>query len=77
MKLQRQSKIRWLGFTLAIIGVYILSNAQPDTQWIGWSITSMSCAIWVLKGIEDRDIPRTLMELMYVILAIRAIFNWF
>ena len=27
-------------------------------------------------GIKDRDIPRTLMELMYFLIGIRAIFNW-
>ena len=27
-------------------------------------------------GIKDKDIPRALMELMYLLLAIRAIWNW-
>ena len=27
---------RWLGFLLAVIGAYILGNAEVITQWIGW-----------------------------------------
>ena len=27
-------------------------------------------------GFKDRDIPRTLMEIMYFIIGIRAVINW-
>ena len=27
-------------------------------------------------GIKDKDIPRTLMEIMYFVIGIRAIINW-
>ena len=45
-------------------------------RWLGWGIASLSCSIWICMGIKDRDIPRTLMEFMYLILALRAIWNW-
>ena len=67
---------RWLGFALAIIGVYVLSSAHIPTQWLGWLITGLSCAIWVWYGYKDKDWPRMLMELFYCFLAIRAILNW-
>ncbi|MBH43204.1 MAG: hypothetical protein CMP25_00240 [Rickettsiales bacterium] len=67
---------RWLGFILAVIGAYILGNANTFSQWLGWTICSFSCIIWILMGIKDRDTPRTLMELMYLIIGIRAILNW-
>ena len=56
---------RWFGFILAVIGAYILGNAQVLSQWMGWTICSISCLIWIFMGIKDRDIPRTLMEVMY------------
>ena len=34
------------------------------------------CAIWIYMGIKDRDVPRALMELFYLLLAIRGIYNW-
>ena len=73
---QRLDGMRWLGLVLAMIGAYILSNANPSTQWVGWAIATMSCTIWIYMGIKDKDIPRALMELMYLFLALRAIYNW-
>ena len=67
---------RWAGFVLAIIGAYILSNADPDTQWLGWAISVSSCTIWAVAGWKDKDFPRMLMELMYLTLAIRGVVNW-
>lgn len=41
MKIRYYKKIdgwRWIGFVLAMVGAWVLSNANPDTQWLGWSI---------------------------------------
>ena len=68
-KMNNKKKIdywRWFGFILAVIGAYILGNANTFSQWLGWTICSVSCIIWISMGIKDRDIPRTLMELMYL-----------
>ena len=35
-------------FFLAVIGAYILGNAEILSQWIGWSVCSLSCLIWIL-----------------------------
>jgi hypothetical protein len=32
--------------------------------------------IWVYAGIKDRDIARALMEVVYFILALRGVINW-
>ena len=67
---------RWIGFALAIVAAFILSEANPETQWIGWALTSCSCVMWVYFGIKDKDTPRALMEGMYLLLSLRAIWNW-
>ena len=67
---------RWTGFILAILAAFILSDAKVDTQWLGWSIACISCSIWIYMGIKDKDTPRALMEFMYLLLGIRAIWNW-
>ena len=38
---------RWTGFVIAILATFILSNAQVNTQWIGWALGCVSCSIWV------------------------------
>ncbi len=73
---QKLNMWRWFGFTLAVLGAYILGNAEIESQWLGWTICTISCFIWIIMGIKDKDIPRTLMEIMYFVIGIRAIINW-
>ena len=67
---------RWIGFFIAIASVSILSSANISTQWVGWSLSVIACVMWVYFGLKDRDWPRALMELMYLILSMRAVYNW-
>jgi len=79
MKIRYYQKIdgwRWIGFILAMVGAFILSSGDPDRQWMGWAVAIFSCSIWIYMGIKDKDTPRALMELMYMLLAIRGIWNW-
>ena len=71
-----RTMIRWIGFILAVLAVYLLSTANPSIQHWGWLLSAISCAIWVYAGMKDRDIARTLMEICYTFLAIRGILNW-
>jgi hypothetical protein len=67
---------RWLGFFVAMASVSILSSANISTQWVGWSLSVVACIMWVYFGLKDKDWPRALMELMYLVLSMRAVFNW-
>ena len=67
---------RWTGFFIAMVAALILSDANVETQWLGWALGCVSCLMWVYFGWKDRDMPRTLMELMYLTLSIRAVYNW-
>ncbi len=71
-----KNKDRWLGLAIAVSSVYILSEANIATQWIGWLLSVIACFMWVWFGYRDKDYPRALMELMYLILSMRAMYNW-
>jgi len=73
---QNLDKGRWLGFLIAIGAAYVLSDANPDTQAIGWAMACVSCLMWIYFAVKDKDIPRAMMELMYMLLAMRAVYNW-
>jgi hypothetical protein len=75
-KLQSEP-IRWLGFTLALIGCYFLTKGVVELLWVGWSISILSCLLWTYIAIKDGDLSRSLMELIYLILAFRGMFVWF
>ena len=79
MKIRYYHKIdgwRWLGFILAMISAFTLSGGDPEYQWMGWAVALGSCTIWIWMGVKDKDIPRALMEVMYLLLALRGIYNW-
>jgi len=67
---------RWLGFILAMISAFLLSSGNPNIQWMGWGIACFSCSIWIYMGYKDKDTPRALMELIYLMLAVRGVWNW-
>ena len=71
-----KNKFRWFGLILAVTSVAILSSANISTQWVGWSLSVAACVMWVWFGYKDKDWPRMIMELMYMILSLRAVFNW-
>ena len=71
-----KNKDRWLGLAIAVSSVYILSEANIATQWVGWLLSVVACIMWVWFGYRDKDYPRALMELMYLILSMRAMYNW-
>jgi len=67
---------RWLGFILAMISAFLLSGGNPSVQWIGWAVATVSCSMWIYFGVKDGDTPRALMEGMYLLLAVRGVYNW-
>lgn len=71
-----RNKERWIGLAIAVSSVFILSEANIDTQWIGWFLSIVACIMWVYWGYKDKDYPRALMELMYLLLSMRAMYNW-
>lgn len=73
---ERLNGARWLGFILAMLSAFLLSGGDASIQWMGWSIACVSCSIWLYMGYRDGDIPRALMELFYLLLAIRGVWNW-
>ena len=67
---------RWIGFVLAMVSAFLLSGGNPNLQWTGWSVACVSCSIWIYMGFKDRDTPRALMEIFYLLLAVRGVYNW-
>ena len=42
-----------VGFGSAVLGAYILGSAELRSQWLGWTICSISCFIWIIMGVKD------------------------
>jgi hypothetical protein len=59
-----------------MVSAFTLSGGNPNVQWLGWAVALVSCSIWIWMGVKDKDVPRALMELMYLLLAVRGVWNW-
>ena len=69
--------MRWIFFTTAVVSCIILTTfIERPFQIIGWGISTISCLGWVVIAIQDKDIPRMLMEAMYAALGAWGFINW-
>jgi len=68
---------RWIAFFLAMVSVYILTRPEVTIQWVGWVFAFFSCLLWMIVAYKDKDLPRGLMELVYSVMAIWGIINWY
>ena len=53
-----KTKIDGSDLAIAVSSVYILSEANIATQWIGWLLSVIACFMWVWFGYRDKDYPR-------------------
>ena len=67
---------RWIAFIGAVASLLLLTSGNIYVQWIGWTVSSMSCLalIWFAK--KDKDVPRMLMEICYFSAGLWGIYNW-
>jgi hypothetical protein len=67
---------KWLAFIGAISCLFFLASGVIALQWIGWALSSVTCVAWAYFAYLDRDKPRCLMELCYLIAALAGVYNW-
>ena len=68
---------RWIAFIGAAISLFLLASGHIHLQWIGWSISCVTCSAWAYFAKTDGDTPRMLMEILFCIAAICGVYNWF
>ena len=67
---------RWFAFIGAVVSLLFLSSGYSSVQWIGWAVSSVSWLAWVWFARQDKDTPRMLMEMCYLIAGLWGIYNW-
>ena len=68
---------RWIALALCLLGTWLLTNKDIEYFSLGWAISGLSTVMWCYFGIRDKDLPRALMELFFVILCIRGVINFY
>ena len=70
------SNVRWFALVLALMSVMFLASGSVTSQWIGWSLSLVACVFWANFARLDKDTPRMLMELFYVLVSLWGVYNW-
>ena len=68
---------RWFALALCLIGTWLLTNTNISLFSVGWTLSGLSTVMWCYFGIRDKDLPRALMEMFFVILCIRGVINFY
>ena len=68
---------RWIALILCLIGTWLLTNTNISLFSVGWTLSGLSTVMWCYIGIRDKDLPRALMEMFFVILCIRGVINFY
>ena len=68
---------RWFALILCLAGTWLLTNTNISLFSVGWTLSGLSTVMWCYFGIRDKDLPRALMEMFFVILCIRGVINFY
>ena len=68
---------RWFALALCLVGTWLLTNTNISLFSVGWTLSGLSTVMWCYFGIRDKDLPRALMEMFFVILCIRGVINFY
>ena len=68
---------RWIALFFCLGGTWLLTNTDIRYFSLGWAISGLATIMWCYFGIRDKDLPRALMELFFVILCIRGVINFY
>tara|TARA_Y100001970_G_C14234689_1_gene861031 strand:+ start:1003 stop:1215 length:213 start_codon:yes stop_codon:yes gene_type:complete len=69
--------VRWIAFATTMLGTWLLTNTNISLFSLGWGISGLSTLAWAYFGFKDRDYPRALMEVCFVLLCIRGVINFY
>ena len=67
---------RWIAFVAVLASLALLTSGNVGVQWIGWVISSCSSLAWAWFAFQDKDTPRMLMEICYLVAGAWGIYNW-
>ena len=69
-------KGRWAALLLVLISTLLLTSGHVSLQWMGWVVGAIAAAGWTYFAKLDKDTPRMLMELFYVLFSLWGVYNW-
>ena len=69
-------KGRWIALVLVLISTLFLTSGNVNLQWIGWVLGAIAAVAWTYFAKLDKDTPRMLMEIFYILVSLWGVYNW-
>ena len=69
-------KGRWVAFVLVLVSTLFLTSGNVNLQWIGWVLGAIAAVAWTYFAKLDKDTPRMLMEIFYILVSLWGVYNW-
>ena len=69
--------IRWTAASFSISGSVMQALAIIKLQWVAWILLMISVLLWSYIAYTDKDKARLTQQIVFLLLSILAIYNWF
>ena len=69
-------KGRWVALLLVLVSTLLLTSGNVYLQWPGWVVGAIASVGWGYFAKLDKDTPRMLMEVFYVLVSLWGVYNW-
>ena len=69
-------KGRWIALILVLVSTLFLTSGNVNLQWIGWVLGAIAAVAWTYFAKLDKDTPRMLMEIFYILVSLWGVYNW-
>jgi hypothetical protein len=68
---------KWIAASISITCSVIQATAIISLQWIAWIFLTISVLMWTYVSYLEKDKARLSQQIVFLILSLFAIYNWF
>lgn len=70
------NKLKWTAASFNIIASVIQATAIITVQWIAWGFLIVSVFLWGQVALKEKDYARLTQQIVFIIIASIALYNW-
>jgi hypothetical protein len=68
---------KWIAASISISCSIIQATAIINIQWIAWILLMISVLMWTYVSYIENDKARLSQQIVFIMLSMVAIYNWF
>jgi hypothetical protein len=68
---------KWIAASISISCSIIQATAIVNIQWIAWILLMVSVLMWTYVSYIENDKARLSQQIVFILLSMVAVYNWF